>query len=180
MTQPAGLALPMDTAIQADAAIPADAALQAEVERFLYQEARLLDTQRLEDWLGLFTEDASYWVPLVQGQADPYTHSSIIHDDHTLLAIRVRQYAHPRAHARLPLTRTVHQVGNVLVLDDSAQGIRVASTLVLIEYRQERQRQWGALVEHTLRRTVDGLRIAAKRVDLVNSEAELDGISVLF
>ena len=174
MTRPTGLALPLD------AAVHADAALQAEVERFLYQEARLLDTQRLEDWLALFTEDASYWVPLVQGQADPYTHSSIIHDDHTLRAIRVRQYAHPRAHARLPLTRTMHQVGNVLLLDHSAQSIRVASTLVLVEYRQERQRHWGALVEHTLRRTASGLRIAAKRVDLTNSEAELEGISVLF
>ena len=157
-----------------------DAGLQAEVERFLHQEARLLDTHRLEDWLALFTDDATYWVPLAHNQQNPYEHSSIIHDDRTLLAIRVRQYAHPRAHARLPATHTVHQVGNVLILDNSAETIRVASTLVLIEYRQERQRQWGALVEHSLRRTPEGLRIAAKRVDLINSEAELDGITILF
>ena len=92
----------------------------------------------------------------------------------------MRQYSHPRAHARLPATRTCHHVGNVLLLDDAPAHIRVASTLVLIEYRQERQRQWGALVEHTLTRTAAGLRIAAKRIDLVNSEAELDGITVLF
>ena len=157
-----------------------DAVLQAEVERFLYQEARLLDTHRLEDWLALFTDDATYWVPLAHNQKNPYDHSSIIHDDRTLLAIRVRQYAHPRAHARLPATRTIHQVSNVLVIKNSPETIRAASTLVLIEYRQERQRQWGALVEHTLRRSADGLRIVAKRVDLVNSEAELDGITVLF
>ena len=163
-----------------DLALASDSALQAEVERFLYREARLLDTHRLEDWLALFTDDATYWVPLAQNQTNPYEHSSIIHDDRTLLAIRVRQYAHPRAHARLPATRTVHQVGNVLVIEDSGEAIRTASTLVLIEYRQERQRQWGALVEHTLRRTPEGLQIAAKRVDLVNSEAELDGITVLF
>lgn len=163
-----------------DLAHPFDAVSHAEVERFLYHEARLLDTHHLEDWLGLFTEDATYWVPLAQDQPDPYTHSSIIHDDRTLLAIRVRQYAHPRAHARLPVTRTVHQVGNVLLLDNSPASIRVASTLLLVEYRQERQRQWGALVEHTLRHTAEGLRIAAKRVDLINSEAELDGITVIF
>jgi hypothetical protein len=56
----------------------------------------------------------------------------------------------------------------------------VASTLVLVEYRQERQRVWGALVEHRLRRTAEGLRIAAKRVDLVHSESELDGVVCLF
>ena len=163
-----------------DPVSPFDPALHAEVERFLYQEARLLDTHRLEDWLALFSDDATYWVPLVQGQANPYDHSSIIHDDRTLLAIRVRQYAHPRAHARLPATRTVHQVGNVLVTANSPEAIRATSTLLLVEYRQERQRQWGALVEHSLRRTPEGLRIAAKRVDLINSEAELDGITVLF
>ncbi len=163
-----------------DIAPPFDSALQAEVEHFLYQEARLLDTQRLEDWLALFTDDATYWVPLAQNQKNPYDHSSIIHDDRTLLSIRVRQYAHPRAHARLPTTRTIHQVGNVLIIENSLETIRAASTLVLIDYRQERQRQWGAVVEHTLRRTADGLRISAKRVDLINSEAELDGITVLF
>jgi benzoate/toluate 1,2-dioxygenase beta subunit len=68
----------------------------------------------------------------------------------------------------------------VQVLADDGREARVASTLVLVEYRKERQRVWGALVEHRLRRTPDGLRIAAKRVDLVNSEAELDGIVCLF
>jgi 3-phenylpropionate/cinnamic acid dioxygenase small subunit len=71
-------------------------------------------------------------------------------------------------------------VGNVEVVDQTADGVRVASTLVLVEYRQERQRLWGALVEHRLRHVAGGWRIAAKRVDLVNSESELDGIVCLF
>ena len=168
----------MTDALQAQAA--ADQSLQRELEQFLYREARLLDTHRLEEWLDLFAEDATYWVPLTKDQPDPYEHPSIIHDDRTLLAIRVRQYGHPRAHARLPATRTCHQVTNVMLLEAAPTRMRTASALVLIEYRQERQRQWGALVEHTLRRTPAGLRIAAKRIDLVNSEAELDGITVLF
>jgi len=65
-------------------------------------------------------------------------------------------------------------------MDTEGREVRVNSTLVLLEYRRERQRVWGALVEHRLRPTVDGLRIAAKRVDLVNSEAELDGVVCLF
>ena len=36
------------------------------VEQFLYHEARLLDEQRLEEWLELFTDDATYWVPLMR------------------------------------------------------------------------------------------------------------------
>jgi benzoate/toluate 1,2-dioxygenase subunit beta len=150
------------------------------VEEFLYHEARLLDAHRLEAWLELFTEDATYWLPLERGQQDALQTSSIIHDDRTLLELRVKQARHPRAHARQPLARTVHQVGNVMVLSEDDGEIRVASTLTLIEFRSERQRVWGALVEHRLRREGDAFRIAHKRVELVNSEGEIDGVAVLF
>ena len=150
------------------------------VEQFLYREARLLDEQRLEEWLALFTDDATYWLPLERGQEDPVRTSSIIYDDRTLLELRVKQARHPRAHARLPLARTLHQGGNVAVAGDEKGELTVNSNLVLVEYRAEKQRVWGALVEHRLRRAGDGYRIARKRVDLVNSEAELDGIAILF
>jgi benzoate/toluate 1,2-dioxygenase beta subunit len=148
-------------------------------EQFLYHEARLLDTQKYEEWLALFTEDATYWVPLEQGQKDPYETSSIIQDDRTLLELRVKQIRHPRAHARQPLARTVHQVGNVLILSDSQKEVHVASNLTIVEFRNEKQRIYGALVEHRLRRKGDTFQIAHKRVDLVNSEGELDGIAIL-
>ncbi|HTQ73226.1 MAG TPA: aromatic-ring-hydroxylating dioxygenase subunit beta [Burkholderiales bacterium] len=150
------------------------------IEEFLYHEARLLDTHRLEAWLDLYTDDATYWVPLEQGQQDALETSSIIHDDRTLLELRVKQARHPRAHARLPLARTVHQVGNIMVLSEQYGEIRVASTLTLVEFRAERQRVWGALVEHRLRRDGETFRIAHKRVELVNSEGEIDGVAILF
>jgi benzoate/toluate 1,2-dioxygenase subunit beta len=150
------------------------------VEQFLYHEAWLLDMQRYEDWLELFTDDATYWLPLERGQKDPLETSSLIYDDRTLLEVRVKQARHPRAHARLPLARTVHQVGNVIVAQDKDGEVRVESTLQLIEFRNEKQRLWGALVEHRLRRSGDSFKIAHKRVELVNSEGELDGIAILF
>ena len=148
-------------------------------EQFLYHEARLLDTQRYEEWLELFTPDATYWVPLEQGQKDPYETSSIIHDDRTLLELRVKQLRHPRAHARQPLARTMHQVGNVVELGRANGELRIGSTLTVVEFRREKQRLYGALVEHRLRPQGDTFRIAHKRVDLVNSEGELDGIAIL-
>lgn len=148
-------------------------------EQFLYHEARLLDTQRYEEWLELFTDDATYWLPLERDQKDPVETSSIIHDDRTLLELRVKQARHPRAHARLPLARTVHQVGNIMV-EDGKDEVKVHSTLQLVEFRNEKQRLYGALVEHRLRRVNGSFKIAHKRVDLVNSEGELDGIAILF
>jgi len=148
-------------------------------EQFLYHEARLLDTQQLEAWLDLFTDDATYWVPLEKDQREPLETSSIIHDDRTLLELRVKQARHPRAHARLPLARTVHQVGNVMV-EEGKDELKVHSTLQVVEYRNDKQRVFGALVEHRLRPANGSFKIAHKRVDLVNSEGELDGIAILF
>jgi len=158
----------------------ADVELRAEVAELLFHEASLLDHGRLDEWLELYTDDATYWIPLQADQSDPLTTSSIVYDDRRLMEARVRQFQHPRAHARVPAPRTVHQVSNVRVLEADGRDTRVGSTLVLVEYRRERQRVWGAVVEHRLRRTAHGLRIAAKRVDLVNSEAELDGIVCIF
>ena len=143
-------------------------------EQFLYHEAHLLDTQRYEEWLALFTEDATYWVPLEQSQKDPRETSSLIYDDRTLLELRVKQMRHPRAHARAPLPRTVHQVGNIVVQDHL-----VRSTLTVVEFRNEKQRTWAGLVEHRLVRNGDSFRIARKRIDLVNSEGELEGLTIL-
>ena len=91
----------------------------------------------------------------------------------------MKQLRHPRAHARVPLARTVHQVGNILVEKNSPEEVVVASTLSVIEFRSEKQRVYGALVEHRLRRNNGRFHIAHKRVDLVNSDSELDGISIL-
>jgi len=143
-------------------------------EQFLYYEAHLLDTQQYEEWLALFTADATYWVPLEQNQKDPQETSSLIYDDRTLLELRVKQMRHPRAHARAPLPRTVHQVGNIVVRD-----LRVSSTLTVVEFRNEKQRLWAGLVEHQLRRNGDSWLIARKRIDLVNSEGEIEGITIL-
>lgn len=156
-----------------------DSNLLAQAQDLLHHEAWLLDKQRFAHWLELYTKDATYWVPLEQDQADPFETSSIIYDDRVLLELRVQQYTHSRAHARKPLARTCHQVSNVRVLSADAVQVTVASTLVLVEYRLERQRTWGALVEHRLRPGPEGLRIAAKRVDLVNSDSELPGIAFL-
>jgi len=148
-------------------------------EQFLYYEARLLDTQQLEAWLELFTDDATYWVPLEKDQREPFETSSIIHDDRTLLELRVKQARHPRAHARLPLARTVHQVSNVM-FEEQNNELKVHSTLQVVEFRNDKQRVYGALVEHRLRPANGSFKIAHKRVDLVSSEGELDGIAILF
>ena len=44
--------------------------LRSEIEQLLYHEAWLLDQGRLDEWLGLYTDDATYWIPLEANQAE--------------------------------------------------------------------------------------------------------------
>ena len=67
----------------------------AECEQFLLHEARLLDEARFDEWLALFTPEASYWVPSEPAQVDPLETVSLIYDDRQLLETRVRRLGKP-------------------------------------------------------------------------------------
>ncbi|MBX6318288.1 aromatic-ring-hydroxylating dioxygenase subunit beta [Pigmentiphaga sp.] len=79
--------------------------LRADVESFLYREARLLDTQRFEEWLDLFTDDALYWAPAGRDDIDPTRHVSIIHDDKAAMGRRVKRLRSGFAFAQEPASR---------------------------------------------------------------------------
>jgi 3-phenylpropionate/cinnamic acid dioxygenase small subunit len=142
--------------------------------RLLYEEARLLDAGRFEDWLALFAPDGVYWVPSQRGQTDPLTVPSIIYEDRGILAIRVRRLAHPRAHVLAPMPRTTHLVTNVETVesDAAADEHRVDSALLVVEHRDNRQRLFSGRCTHRLRHRDGVLKIVMKRVDL----ADCDGV----
>ena len=153
-----------------------------EIEAFLVHEARLLDERRFADWLALFADDGWYWVPLEPGQKDPLETVSLIYDDRRLLETRVRRLTRPNLHAQEPASRTSHIVANVTVEETGPKtgDCTVRSKLQMIEYRRDRQRLFGGTVTHGLSRAGDGYRIRWKRVDLVNSDSVMDGLSVPF
>ena len=86
-------------------------------EQFLLHEARLLDEGRFDEWLALFTPDASYWVPSEPDQKSPLDTVSLIYDDRRLLETRVRRLASPRIYSQEPRSRTSRIVTNVTIED---------------------------------------------------------------
>ena len=164
------------------AARDVDIAEARDIERFLYQEARLLDEGRFEEWRDLFAEDGVYWVPLKPDQTDPIHHGSIIYDDRGGMATRIRRLRHPRAYAQIPPSRTVHMISNVFVdTADPAKGeVDVRSTLQVTEFHQGEQRVYAGRCRHVLRRANGSYAIALKRVDLVNCDAPMPVISIPF
>ncbi len=153
-----------------------------EIEAFLFREARLLDQRRFDEWLQLFTETAWYWVPVRPDQDNPHDTISLIYDDRRLMETRVRRLRNPRIHAQVPHSRTSHIIGNVTIERDppAEVDLLIGSNFQMLEYRRDKQRLFGGAVRHALVRDRDSFKIRWKRVDLVNSDGMLDGISVIF
>ncbi len=151
-------------------------ALLADVSAFLFHEARLLDARRWDDWLGLFTADGMYWVPLTHEQQDPLNHVSLFYEDALLREVRARRLEEKRAWSQQPVTQAARIVGNILVLAGQADEVVVGSTFHLLEWRRSEHRMLGGQYTHTLRRGGDGWRIALKRIDLINREGVQDSL----
>ena len=149
-------------------------------EQFLLHEARLLDEAKFDEWLALFTAEAWYWVPSEPDQADPVETVSLIYDDRRLLETRVRRLSSPRMYSQEPRSRTSRMVGNVSIEDAELNACTLRSKFMMIEYRREQQRLFGGTILHRLVQSNGRIMIAWKRVDLVNCDAPLDGITVPF
>ena len=153
---------------------------RARFEQFLIQESALLDARRFRDWMALFTEDGTYWVPAVPDQASPFNQASLFYDDRDLMKTRVDRLEHPRIHVQTPPSRTAHLVGNVVIENaDAAKGeFTVASTVIMVEYRDDAQRLFAGRQHHKLRREGDSFRIVQKRVDLINCDGAFEAMAV--
>src|SRR4029077_15419570 len=61
------------------------------VENFLYSEARLMDAHQYDEWLALWDEDATYWVPCNSDDIDPTRNVSVIYDRRGQLRGRIQR-----------------------------------------------------------------------------------------
>src|SRR6266704_1644506 len=90
---------------------------RAEVEDFLYAEAALLDEWRLQEWLELLTDDATYQIPPTDlPDADARNTLFIVADDALRIRSRVKQLLGKAAWAENPKSRTRRMISNVRVL----------------------------------------------------------------
>ena len=156
-----------------------DAATVREVEQFLFQEVRLLDERRFDEWLKLWTEDGRYWVPRHHSQVDPFEQISLFWEDRMLRETRVRRLLNPRNWSQQPVTRSSHLVGNIQIEGiDRCGHLIVRSSLQLTEYRLN-QRQLAGHVLHKLSATDQGgWHIQLKRVNLINCDSVFGTLEV--
>lgn len=130
---------------QADAAVT-----RAEVEEFLYHEAALLDAWKLDEWLALLTEDATYRVPSNdRPESDPKTALFMIADDIRRIRARVTRLKDPHAHAEHPRSRTRRMISNVRIVERTP--LRVEANFIIHRFRgNDDRRQYVGRYRYTL------------------------------
>lgn len=146
---------------------------------FLYEEARMLDEGRYDDWLALWAQDGIYWMPLDYKQGDDLALTSLLYEDMFMLRLRVERLNGARTFSQKPKSRCHHVLQRPFVDELGPERIVTNTNMHYVETRLDEQFLLALTVEHELR-VVDGaLRIARKRVDLLNSDAAFGNIQLL-
>jgi 3-phenylpropionate/cinnamic acid dioxygenase small subunit len=167
-------ASPTGTAVS----VPVGDPLYNEVAQFLYEEARLLDTDRLTEWIGLLAPDIAYRTPVRvtvsrAGGAGVDPVMSHFEEDFLSLSARVLRLTNTTsAWAEDPPSRTRRFVTNVLV-HTTGQADEVAAVSNLLVTRNRGSVPGFVLIpaerSDVLRRTAEGWRVARRTILLDES-----------
>lgn len=148
---------------------------------FVYQEARLLDEKRFDEWHSLFTEDARYWMPLTRGQPNAETHTSLFYEDKLLLKVRIERLKHPSAFSQQQPSFCQHILQQpALESSDAGANLSVTRTPFLyVETQLDNQILLAGVAFHHLVWADRALRIRLKKIELLNCDAALPSIQML-
>lgn len=140
------------------------------VEDFLYLEAQLLDDWKLDEWLALFEEGATYEVPTAGARDDVSSTSNLFYiaDDYHRLKHRVARLQKNAAHAEWPRSDGARSITNVRILSEDQDQGRIEVRCIFITYRAKNDVTQTFFGHHlyVLRVSEAGLKIVSKRTML--------------
>ncbi|MEC9341878.1 MAG: 3-phenylpropionate/cinnamic acid dioxygenase subunit beta [Pseudomonadota bacterium] len=161
---------------------PVDRETHFEIERFLVREARLLDQERLHEWLELLTPDIRYLLPVNEiryrddtAPIGTATGTHIFDEDYRQLEMRVN-----RMDTKLVWFEDPKNIARRLITNIDAEWTDVPgeadvySTFLVYRNRRQRDETWlvGAR-EDRLRLTDTGWRLARRNI-LLDQRVVLD------
>ena len=157
-------------------------ALRERVEAFLYEEAALLDDWRLDDWVGLFTEDARYVVPTTDlPEGDPMHDLVFIDDDIARLRARATRLNSRHAHREQPRSRTRRFVSNVRVEETGGGEVSVSANVLVYRFRAGDAAPYVGAISYRLREAGGSFKIAYRRAVLDLEDLSWHGaVSIVF
>lgn len=160
-------------------AIRDDDALLRRVEGFIHREARLQDEHRYADWEALWTDDAIYWIPANGDDIDPEREMSIVYDNRSRIGLRVRQLLTGKRFTQEPKSSIRHFVTNIEIRGRDGDDISAGCNVMVFESSLRGETLWAARTDYLLREDGDELKMARKKVALVNNDKPLYTLSFL-
>jgi p-cumate 2,3-dioxygenase beta subunit len=143
-----------------------DPELRARIEDFLYYEATLLDEWRLDAWLELLTEDATYTIPSTDApDGDPREALPLLNDDITRIRARVTRLKSRLAHREFPTSRTRRLIGNVRIVEVRDDEVDITANFVVYRIRRSLDPYVGRYLM-TLVRDGESFLIRRRRAEL--------------
>ncbi len=165
---------------QTDEAEFTDPALRDSCRRLLEKEARLLDQDRLDDWLGLYAPECLYWVPATPQGGDPRREIAVCFDDRRRLEDRIYRLNDDFAWSQQPRSRTARLISNVTVYKTKiASDFMVRSTFFTSEFQAGDKRSYTGWYGHRLREIGNNWEILVKQVNLIDCDQNLRNLSVI-
>jgi 3-phenylpropionate/cinnamic acid dioxygenase small subunit len=147
---------------------------------FVYREARLIDDGRYDEWLDLWTPDAIYWMPLDWQQEEEKLVTSLLHEDAFMRKLRVERLKGDRTFSQKPKSRCHHVLNRPFVDEEDHDAGRYVTHTAFhyVETRMDEQILLAATARHELTMADGALKIARKRVDLLNPDAAFGNIQL--
>lgn len=141
---------------------------RAQIEEFLYCEANLLDSWKLEDWAQLFTKDGWYLIPSTDlPDGDERVDLFLVADNFHKLNGRAKRLLKKQAHVEFPHSKTVHTVSNVRIVDQTKDGeIHVECTFIIYRSKRDKLDIFPGFHEYTLVQENDQFKIRKKKSTL--------------
>lgn len=149
------------------------------VEAFLFFEARLQDEHRYDEWEALWLDEALYWVPAGDDDADPETQVSYVYDNRARIARRIKQLNTGRRHAQAPPSRMRRLISNIELGEAEGDLLEVRSNFLLVESRRPELTMWAGHTLHRLKPAGNSFRMALKKVMLVNNDQPIPNLAFL-
>lgn len=149
---------------------------RARAEDFLYWEAELLDGGRYDEWLQLFTADGTYWIPSSPVQTDPYLTPSHAFEDDLLRRVRVERFSGQYSYSLQPVPRSSRLLSNIRIGGNESPRWTIHSTFLITQFHGDQTHRFAGRYTHDL--TADGgdLRIASKKIMLLDADGPLPDI----
>ena len=151
-----------------------------QVSAFIWQEADMLDHGEFVEWLDLWTEHATYIIPIDPLETDFENTLNYAYDNHHMRQLRVTRLTSGESISTTPRARTVRSQSRFRVLSDEGGVITVRCAQNLREFRKDVLKHYTADVTFELVRSGDSFKIQRKLIQLINSTDTLAGIGYIF